>query len=443
MKVITKLFLIPLIIFFSNVNLGSAQNANSMGDVIGNKAPQEIIHLLEKNGADLNKPTIINFWATWCLPCIREIKYLDSLMNESAFLNIISISYEDEAIVKSFLEKHQDLKNSKLKFLAADTIGIKYFPYRQLPHNVWIDSSGIVKYITGGDYITKENLIDFANNKNNQFDVKVDVLDFDPFEPFHLRDSSFLYRSILTKSVEGILSGVTVFPEGNFANRKISRVFFFNRSLSNMIWWALSKGMSGADYYNRMRVVTSDSLQYYWPSSAPISFKSSKYKTKEQWIKENAYCYEIDLKKARSDSLVYSFILDDLKRNFDFEIDVKKDSMICSIITLKNNELITSSHGPDSYLELTNQRLVAKNVTVLYLMDYLNEKVKKRAHHRPLDPPYIDKTNGAKIDVNIDFDSNGLPDYGQLKKMLKEKYGINVQHRMHEYNIHIVKDLDK
>ena len=64
MKVITN-FLILLVILFGNVNLGAAQKPSSLENVVGSKASNELIHILEKSGADLNKPTIINFWATW------------------------------------------------------------------------------------------------------------------------------------------------------------------------------------------------------------------------------------------------------------------------------------------------------------------------------------------------------------------------------------------
>jgi len=55
-----------------------------------------------------NKVTIINFWATWCPPCVEEIPMLNRLkaeMKDESF-ELISINYgEDRAIINKFLEK--------------------------------------------------------------------------------------------------------------------------------------------------------------------------------------------------------------------------------------------------------------------------------------------------------------------------------------------------
>ena len=56
-------------------------------------------------------PVVINFWATWCKPCIDEIPDLQALeadLGDSGF-DLIAVSLDDawslETIVKPFLEK--------------------------------------------------------------------------------------------------------------------------------------------------------------------------------------------------------------------------------------------------------------------------------------------------------------------------------------------------
>ncbi len=436
MKAINIVAILFLLLSFQ-INLGMAQIKELE---VGDKIPNQLLKIINNN-LEEPKPTIINFWATWCVPCIRELGLLDSVLKGTDSIKVFSITYEDEKTIESFLERNTDLKSGKLTIIPSDTLFKNYFPHRMLPHNIWIGSDGVVQYITGAEDMTKENILSFMNSKEIETGGKIDIIDFDPYEPFHLRDSAFTYRSILTKSIDGIFSGVTVVPEGNFANRKISRAFFFNRSLANILWWVINHGKSSKDFYNTMRIQTSDSLRYFWPSVAPVSFENSSYKTRKEWMVDNAYCYELRFKMPKSDSLFYSYILDDLKRNFNFEIDIIKDSIICSVIRLQDTASKGTEQKGSTYIDLSKKRLVAKNVAVLYLMDYLNENVKEKLTDKPIDPPFIDRTGGATIDVELEFGDNGIPSYPHLKELLKEKYGITIHQQLDSYKVHIIKDL--
>ena len=70
---------------------------------IENIKSQKII--LEKLSS---KVTLINFWATWCAPCKKELPLLDKLANSvnSKQLNIVLINLENKKYsdVKSFLD---------------------------------------------------------------------------------------------------------------------------------------------------------------------------------------------------------------------------------------------------------------------------------------------------------------------------------------------------
>ncbi len=67
-------------------------------DLDGNK-----IQFAEK----LNKPVLINLWATWCPPCIAELPGLLKLQKEyKQKANFMFITNENPVVVKSFLRKH-------------------------------------------------------------------------------------------------------------------------------------------------------------------------------------------------------------------------------------------------------------------------------------------------------------------------------------------------
>ncbi len=82
----------------------------------------------------------IDFWATWCGPCINASKYLTVLQQQYPNdLHIVSLSQENGTIVKNFLKKH------KLQLTAAiDNEGetFKKYNIHSLPYGVLLNANG-------------------------------------------------------------------------------------------------------------------------------------------------------------------------------------------------------------------------------------------------------------------------------------------------------------
>ncbi len=52
-----------------------------------------------------NKPLIINFWATWCAPCVAEMPELMALQKKIGETRIIGIGIDSQANIAQFAEK--------------------------------------------------------------------------------------------------------------------------------------------------------------------------------------------------------------------------------------------------------------------------------------------------------------------------------------------------
>ncbi len=149
-----------LILFVALLFFGSHTShvfGQSQGLEIGNKAPE--ISLPAPNGDTIalsslkGKLVLIDFWGTWCSPCVAEQTELAKLyikFNNSGFINgkgfeIYGVSLD---IKKSNWENFINAKKiswtqvSDLKFWNSPVA--KTYNIQELPYNILIDGKGII-----------------------------------------------------------------------------------------------------------------------------------------------------------------------------------------------------------------------------------------------------------------------------------------------------------
>ena len=105
-----------------------------------------------------SKIYILNFWATWCAPCKKEMPSLDKLktLNEFKNINIIPINIGGESYKKS-KEFFDEIKIKNLDiFTGSGPEFSQLFKLRGLPTTILIDRNGfevgrIVGYIDFND----------------------------------------------------------------------------------------------------------------------------------------------------------------------------------------------------------------------------------------------------------------------------------------------------
>jgi thiol-disulfide isomerase/thioredoxin len=109
-----------------------------------------------------DKPLLINFWATWCAPCLREIPLLKDFQETETGLGVVGIAVDRLDPVLSFATEmdfnYPILVGQTDAMEAAAAFGVKVFA---LPFTVFTAADGTILGIRTGE-IHAEHLENYA-----------------------------------------------------------------------------------------------------------------------------------------------------------------------------------------------------------------------------------------------------------------------------------------
>ena len=91
----------------------SFYNSVNAQDLITFKTYDELNTYIKENNS---KPLVVNFWATWCAPCVKELPYFEKLNQENPNVKVILVSLDFEKQVENklipFLKKKKIISTS-------------------------------------------------------------------------------------------------------------------------------------------------------------------------------------------------------------------------------------------------------------------------------------------------------------------------------------------
>ena len=145
---------------------------------IGEAFPLPVLNQLKSiNGTNTdfsNKTLLINFWATWCTPCRKEMPDLQKLsetLDQSQFA-VIGISVDDDSnLVKEFLLQYKirftNFQDENLK-VASQLLGIQAFPETFI-----VSPTGIIIVRITGEQLWDKNFFNDLIDSAYQADIKL------------------------------------------------------------------------------------------------------------------------------------------------------------------------------------------------------------------------------------------------------------------------------
>ena len=161
-----------IFLFFLNIFSSIAQTAEDvpLNNIVINETPKPVSSLIfeDFSGSKINLKDyrgnliILNFWATWCAPCKKEMPSLDILYQDESFKNlqIFAINVEKPNVLKT-KKFFNNLNIKKLDIFFDSNLNlINGFKLRGVPTTVLINKKGeeFAKIIGEVDFRNKKFL---------------------------------------------------------------------------------------------------------------------------------------------------------------------------------------------------------------------------------------------------------------------------------------------
>jgi len=121
------------------------------------------------------KLVVIDIWASWCIPCIKEIPALKKMSEKYANNEIVFISISVDEFQKDWIKKGLSIPNLDNKQFWAnggfDSLLAKEYAISSVPRFIVIDRDGLIVNIDGpkpSQLLEFSNMIDLALSKTKQ-----------------------------------------------------------------------------------------------------------------------------------------------------------------------------------------------------------------------------------------------------------------------------------
>lgn len=346
--------------------------------------PDSILHLSDLKG----KLVILDFWSTWCTNCIAAFPKSQKLQHEfSDKIQIILVDifdHDDKDKVQSMFKRNKRSTgfNVLLPYSLLQSSLADYFPFKYIPHYVWIDKNGKVIATTSQEELTSVNVADAMNDNVAGIHMKKDLVDFSPGIPLLVNgnggnDSNFLYRSLFTKYIEGAGSSENIYRDNN---GKITRYYMLNTPPIMLLRTAYPAKLNLPN--NRIIVECNNKSSYQ-----PSKIDNNDYYN-------NLFCYGLIIPPS-SMAEFRNYVKDDMKKYLGVTVVYGTRNLNCLVITKKGatNPIATKGGKPQINLDENSIQKIMANQPMAALIDLFNSLSAV---------PVIDETGiRGNIDINL------------------------------------------
>lgn len=392
----------------------------SLGLQLGEYVPSQFwnssFNTYQKGSVKLNflkgKWIILDFWATWCSPCVAMMPKIQELQTEfGRDVTFVSVTYQSEQEVKSIFERKSN-ESSILKII-NDTLLHGFFPHHVLPHFVWINPEGQISAITGGNEINASSIKQaIAHGKIKERTKKDFVIEYQKSKPLLIDGNGgdgkgLIGHSLLTSYVEGLDPGSS-FQKSENGSLKITIRNGSIRKLYGLAFGAMET------YYGKNRLV----LRVADTSALYSAATGDQYR---EWAREHTYCYELILPNTTDKDFFMTFRRDMENYFPQYKADIKLRKITCLVLTkiIGATDRNLSQNAPNMNVSQETGELLVQSMLPNHIVYNLNLFFMQNSAY-----PVIDGTDHkSQIDLNF---GNDLSDLEKMNLSLKI-YGFKLE----------------
>lgn len=282
------------------------------------------------------KLIILDFWATWCAPCVESLPTLEKLDSEYNDIIIMPITNEASDKILKFLNNR---KISIPSVVEKNELPL-YFPHKFIPHQIWIFDNKISK-ITGDGNLSSANIKSALLGNFDGMKPKRDLF-VDYFEPITTYASASGAKIYSFSCITGYMEGTA---NSGFVKNESSQAFvMLNRPVISLYREALGVPT------NKIVIESNRKKDFlYLPENGY----------------EHIYCYQFITAISESLENIRHYIVQDLNKQFNINGQYQKRLTDCYVIEkkdLNNDSLVTDVsigetdrvYGFETFLRLIN-----------------------------------------------------------------------------------------
>ncbi|MGN7986122.1 TlpA family protein disulfide reductase [Pedobacter sp. 22226] len=352
---------------FPQSKKGEAVDLTASGIRVGQQVPDlEVFNLHNYKDGDGRKVSslhlsslkgklvILDFWATWCAPCVGMMPVMDSLQRRFAGkVQFISVTREGDNVVGPFFERLKRRGKGLIPYATSDVVLAKAFPHRLLPHYVWIGADGKVAAITSHEEVNAERIEQMVSGVIGSGTVQKNDLAvrYDRKKPLFFDGNGgnaqrLIFHSILSGWGDGLPMSYQIDP----LLRKASVI---NLGVQEMY----------AAVFSEKMLIAKHRMVFDMKDPGKVRFNKGKDAAKD-WMRENMYCYELILPEGREREL-RSYMRRDLEELFpDVEADTVRMETMCTVLVSTGDNSVLRSKGGISGVDINGLGASFKNMWI-------------------------------------------------------------------------------